>query len=291
MSNRSSFAKFVHSFEISTIFVDVLFVNQNINIIDVFEKFRVRFEFIAHFQQIDIIKKYIIEKNKTFCEIWICIKNDSIILRFTARIVKRSNKKLLIQSMIQFEIFFSCRVSIWHVTLCRKCSLRSDSAEWSFDSFFVFIRCESVRWKFSKSFQLIHFFDISWTCWAVIDESSLFTKSFCSWWISEFFRWCLITRSIDTFSKSCNLFYRFSSMWWCWLSWTILNDIVVCKQWITKWATASWWKHKFWAIYWWFRRNSKFYRRWFIWWFSTFLVLLCWKSTQSNENKTISRCR
>ncbi len=49
MSNRSSLAKFVHSFQISTIFVDVLFINQYIDIIDVFKKSRVRFEFVAHF--------------------------------------------------------------------------------------------------------------------------------------------------------------------------------------------------------------------------------------------------
>ncbi len=49
MSNRSLFAELVHSFEISTVFVDALFINQNVDIIDVFEKSRVRFEFVAHF--------------------------------------------------------------------------------------------------------------------------------------------------------------------------------------------------------------------------------------------------
>ncbi len=49
MSNRSSFAEFVHFFEISTVFVDALFINQYVNIIDVFEKSHVRFEFVAHF--------------------------------------------------------------------------------------------------------------------------------------------------------------------------------------------------------------------------------------------------
>jgi hypothetical protein len=34
------------------------------------------------------------------------IKSDSIILQFIAKVVKRLNKKLLIQSMIQLEIFF-----------------------------------------------------------------------------------------------------------------------------------------------------------------------------------------
>jgi hypothetical protein len=83
---------------------------------------------------------------------------------------------------------------------------------------------------------------------------------------SKFFRWCSITRLIDTFSKSCNLFYRFSSTWWFWFFWTFLNDtFVVCKRRITKWAIASWWKHKFWTICWWFRRNSKFYWKRFVW--------------------------
>jgi hypothetical protein len=50
MSNHSSLAKFVHFFEISTVFVNVFFVNQNINIIDVFKKFRVRFEFVVFFK-------------------------------------------------------------------------------------------------------------------------------------------------------------------------------------------------------------------------------------------------
>jgi hypothetical protein len=50
MSNRSLFAKFMHFFEILIIFVDVFFINQNVNIIDFFEKLRVCFEFIAHFQ-------------------------------------------------------------------------------------------------------------------------------------------------------------------------------------------------------------------------------------------------
>jgi hypothetical protein len=49
MSNRSSFAELVHFFEISTIFVDVFFINQYVNIIDVLKKFCVRFEFVAHF--------------------------------------------------------------------------------------------------------------------------------------------------------------------------------------------------------------------------------------------------
>jgi hypothetical protein len=81
---------------------------------------------------------------------------------------------------------------------------------------FVFIRCEFVRWKISKSFQLIDFFDISWTCRSIINAFSLFTRSSCSWWTQEIFRWCLITRSIDTFSKSFNLSCLSSSMWWCW---------------------------------------------------------------------------
>ncbi len=49
MSNRSSFAELVHSFEISTIFFDAFFIDQNVDIIDVFEKSRVHFEFVAHF--------------------------------------------------------------------------------------------------------------------------------------------------------------------------------------------------------------------------------------------------
>jgi hypothetical protein len=144
---------------------------------------------------------------------------------------------------------FSCRVLIWHVTSCQRRSLRSRLAKWSFDSFFVFIRCEFVQWKVSKSFQLIDSFDILWTCRIIINAFSLFTIFFCSWWISEFFRWCSITRSIDTFSRSCNLFYRFFSTWWYWFFWTLLNDtFVVCKRWITKWAITSWWRHKFWTI-------------------------------------------
>ena len=50
MSNRSSFAKFMHFFKISTVFVNVLFVDQNIDVIDVFEKSCVRIEFVIHFQ-------------------------------------------------------------------------------------------------------------------------------------------------------------------------------------------------------------------------------------------------
>jgi hypothetical protein len=49
MSNHSSFAELVHSFEISTIFVDDFFINQNVDIINVLEKFRVYFEFVTHF--------------------------------------------------------------------------------------------------------------------------------------------------------------------------------------------------------------------------------------------------
>jgi hypothetical protein len=107
------------------------------------------------------------------------------------------------------KFFFSCRVSIWHVTSCQRRSLRSNSAKWSFDSFSVLVRCESVQWKVLKLSQLINFFDISWICRTAIDMFSLFTKFSCSWWISEFFRWCSITRLIDTSSKSCNLFIDF----------------------------------------------------------------------------------
>ncbi len=152
------------------------------------------------------------------------------------------------------------------MTSCQRRSLRFNSTKWSFDSFFVFIRCESFQWKISKSFELIDSFDISWTCRAAIDAFSLFTKYFCSWWTSEFFRWCSITRSIDTSSRSCNLSYRLSSTWECWLFWTLSSDTsAVCRRWIAKWAAASWWKHKFWAVCWWFHRSSRSYRERFVW--------------------------
>jgi hypothetical protein len=50
MSNRSAFTKLVHFFEISTIFIDVFFVNQYIDVVNVFEKARVRVEFVVHFE-------------------------------------------------------------------------------------------------------------------------------------------------------------------------------------------------------------------------------------------------
>ncbi len=131
--------------------------------------------------------------------------------------MKRSNKKLLIQSMIQFEIFLFFMLCI---NLTNDIMLKT-FITFKFSTIIIrFIFCFHTMWICSmKNFKVVlinQFFDISWTCWIIIDAFSLFTKSSCLCWILKFFQWCLITRSIDTFSKSCNLFYRFFSMWWCW---------------------------------------------------------------------------
>jgi hypothetical protein len=74
MSNRSFFAKFVYSFQIWTIFIRAFIVNQNVHIICVFQRLCINFEFIAHFQQIDILKQIKNEKQrrflKSFCLHW-----------------------------------------------------------------------------------------------------------------------------------------------------------------------------------------------------------------------------
>jgi hypothetical protein len=61
----------VYSFQISAIFIRAFVVNQNVHIVYVFQKLRIDFEFIAHFQQIDIVKQIKNEKQrkslKKFC--------------------------------------------------------------------------------------------------------------------------------------------------------------------------------------------------------------------------------
>ncbi len=66
VSNRSSFAKLVYSFQISAIFIHAFVVDQNVHIVCVFQKFRIDFEFIAHLQQIDIVKQIENEKQRKF---------------------------------------------------------------------------------------------------------------------------------------------------------------------------------------------------------------------------------
>jgi hypothetical protein len=134
-----------------------------------------------------------------------------------------------------------------------------------------FVFCFHIMWICSmKSFKMIsidrffrHFMNVSKNNrWIFVYSRDLL----CSWWISKFFRWCSITWSIDTCSRSCYLVYRLSSMWWCWIFWILLSDTsAVCRRWIAKWEAASWWEHRFWAICWWFRRNSKSYRERFVW--------------------------
>ncbi len=64
MSSRLFFAKLVYSFQTSAIFIRVFVVNQNVHIVCVFQKFRIDFEFIAHLQQIDIVKQIKNEKQQ-----------------------------------------------------------------------------------------------------------------------------------------------------------------------------------------------------------------------------------
>jgi hypothetical protein len=182
MSNRSSFAELVHFFEISTIFVDAFF-HKSIcwhqkRTREILCSFRVCCTFLINRHY-----KTDIKSKKT---------KNSARFRFTSRTIRSffdslrkswsdRTKNCWFSRWFSSKFFsFSCRESIWHVTSCQRRSLRSSSTKWSLDWFSLFIRCESVRWKVSKSFQLIDFFDISWTCRAVIDAFSLFTKSSCS---------------------------------------------------------------------------------------------------------------
>jgi hypothetical protein len=57
VSSRSFFAKLVYSFQTFAIFIRDFVVNQNVHIVCVLQRFRIDFEFIAHFQQIDIVKQ------------------------------------------------------------------------------------------------------------------------------------------------------------------------------------------------------------------------------------------
>jgi hypothetical protein len=129
--------------------------------------------------------RYKIEENEDFCEISICIENDSIILRFTAKVVKRSNKKLLIQSMIQREIFLffmSC------INLTCDIVLKT-FATFIFSKMIIrFVFCFHMMWICSmKSFKVVsinrlfrHFMNVSNNnrCVFVIYEIFLFMMNF-----------------------------------------------------------------------------------------------------------------
>jgi hypothetical protein len=56
VSSRSFLAQFVYSFEIFAIFVRAFFVNENVHIIDIFQRSCVDLESVAHFQQVSIVK-------------------------------------------------------------------------------------------------------------------------------------------------------------------------------------------------------------------------------------------
>ncbi len=62
VSRRSFFAELVYLFQISAVFIRAFVVDQNVHIVCVFQKSRINFEFIAHFQQIDIVKQIKNEK-------------------------------------------------------------------------------------------------------------------------------------------------------------------------------------------------------------------------------------
>ncbi len=66
VSSRSSFAELVYSFQTSAVFIRAFVVNQNVHIVCVFQKFRIDFEFIAHLQQIDIVKQIKNEEQRKF---------------------------------------------------------------------------------------------------------------------------------------------------------------------------------------------------------------------------------
>ncbi len=66
VSNRSFLAKFMYSFQISAVFIRVFVVDQNVHIVCISQKFRIDFEFIAYFQQIDIVKQIKNEKQRKF---------------------------------------------------------------------------------------------------------------------------------------------------------------------------------------------------------------------------------
>jgi hypothetical protein len=66
VSSRSFLAKLVYSFQIFAIFIRVFVVNQNVHVICVFQKLRIDLEFIAHLQQVSIVKQIKNEKQRRF---------------------------------------------------------------------------------------------------------------------------------------------------------------------------------------------------------------------------------
>jgi hypothetical protein len=131
VSNRSSFAELVYSFQIFAIFIRAFVVNQNVHIVCVSQRLRINFEFVAHFQQISIVKQIKNEKRRKSLKNFIRIKNETIILRFIVKIVVRFWKKLIIQSIIHFDIFLFRRS--W---INRSCKIVSN----------VLITRDSIKW-------------------------------------------------------------------------------------------------------------------------------------------------
>ncbi len=66
VSSRSSLAELVYSFQTFAVFIRAFVVDQNVHIVCVFQKSRINFEFIAHLQQVDVVKQIKNEEQRRF---------------------------------------------------------------------------------------------------------------------------------------------------------------------------------------------------------------------------------
>jgi hypothetical protein len=105
VSSRSSFAELVYSFQISEVFIRAFVVSQNVHIVCVFQKSRIDFEFIAHFQQIDIVKQIKNEKQRRFLKSF-CSHRE----RSDHFAIHRQNRRAILKK-IDHSIDYSLRYS------------------------------------------------------------------------------------------------------------------------------------------------------------------------------------
>ncbi len=269
VSNRSSFAELVYSFQTSAVFIRAFVVNQDVHIVCVSQRFRIDFESIVHLQQIDIVKQIKNEKQREFLKSFCSHRersDHSAIHRQNRRCDSEENWSLS-RLFTSIFFFFADHELIAHVKSYRMFRSHRDSIKWQFDSCSCLIRCISASWKISMSTRLIDFYDISCESRVIIDTSSSVMRFVCSWSISWSCSWCSEKLWIDTSLKWCNHLFWFFSKWSCWLLWTSSNDKTIeCMSRTEMWAVWSWWERMLWAICWWNRQNSKSYRRRIAWW-------------------------